>query len=124
MGCTTTKKTEQVLEAMSWYFGARECRSITFVNDTAGDQEDLYFDLNGIDENYEEKQYYVWLDAGTGTDPAIANKTGIQVVYTSGDTAAVIAGLAQVAIDAVAEFSAEVTLAVVEVENVFLQSRV
>jgi hypothetical protein len=120
MGCTTTKKTEQVLEAMNWYFGARECRSITFVNDTAGDQEDLYFDLNGIDENYAEKQYYVWLDAGTGTDPVIAGKTGIQVVYTSGDTASVIAGLAQVAISAIAEFEGFATGAVCEVENKFL----
>jgi hypothetical protein len=120
MGCTTTKKTEQVLEAMNWYFGARECRSITFVDDTAGDQEDLYFDLNAIDANYEEKQFYVWLDAGTGTDPAIAGKTGIQVVYTSGDTASAIAALAQIAISAVLEFEGTATLGVVEVENKFL----
>jgi hypothetical protein len=120
MGCTTTQRTEQVLEAMDWYFGARECRSITFVNDTAGDQEDLYFDLNAIDENYAEKKYYVWLDAGTGTDPSVAGKTGIQVVYTSGDSASVIAGLAQVAIDAVVNFNAEVSAAVVEIENKFL----
>ena len=120
MGCTTTKKTEQVLEAMSWYFGARECRSITFVDDTALDQEDSYFDLNSIDENYLEVQYYVWLDGGTGTDPLIANKTAIPVVYVSGDSASVIAGKAQLAIDAVINFNATVVGAVVEVENVFL----
>jgi hypothetical protein len=120
MGCTTTQRTEQVLEAMDWYFGARQCRSITFADDTAGDQEDLYFDLNGIDENYAEKQYYLWLDAGTGTDPLVTGKTGIQVVYTSGDDAATIAGLAQAAIDALPEFSAEATAGVVEVENKFL----
>ena len=120
MACTTTQRTEQVLEAMDWYFGARQCRSITFVDDTALDQENLYFDLNAMDENYAETQYYVWLDGGTGTDPAIAGKTGIQVVYTSGDSAATIAGLAQVAIDAVVNFSASVSGAVVEVENKFL----
>ena len=120
MGCTTTQRTEQVLEAMDWYFGARQCRSITFQDDTAGDQEDLYFDLNAIDENYSSSEYYLWLDAGTGVDPAIAGKTGIQVVYTAGDSAAIIAGLAQVAIDALSDFSAEVSGSVVEVENKFL----
>jgi hypothetical protein len=120
MGCTTTQRTEQVLEAMDWYFGARQCRSITFQDDTAGDQEDLYFDLNAIDENYSSSEYYVWLDAGTGVDPAIAGKTGIQVVYTSGDSASIIAGLAQAAIDALSDFSAEVSGSVVEVENKFL----
>ena len=120
MGCTTTQRTEQVLEAMDWYFGARQCRSITFADDVAGNQEDLYFTLNGIDENYSEVQYYVWLNAGTGTDPMLANKTGIQVIYTSGDSASTIAGLAQVAIDAIANFKAEATGAVVEIENAFL----
>ena len=120
MGCTTTQRTEQVLEAMDWYFGARQCRSITFQDDTAGDQEDLYFDLNAIDENYSSSEYYLWLDAGTGVDPMIAGKTGIQVVYTAGDSAAIIAGLAQVAIDALSDFSAEVSGSVVEVENKFL----
>ena len=120
MGCTTTKKTEQVLEAMSWYFGARQCRSITLQDDTAGDQEDLYFDLNGIDESYSEKQYYVWLDAGTGVDPMVAGKTGVQVVYTSGDSASIISGLVSAAIDSLPEFSSEASGAVAEVENKFL----
>lgn len=120
MGCTTTQRTEQVLEAMDWYFGARQCRSVTFADDTAGDQEDLYFDLNGVDENYEEKQFYLWLDSGTGTDPMVANKTGIQVVYTSGDSAATIAALAQTAVNVHPEFGAEATAGVLEVENKFL----
>jgi len=120
MGCTTTQRTEQVLEAMDWYFGARQCRSITFADDTAGDQEDLYFTLNAIDENYAEKKYYVWLDSGTGVDPSIAGSTGIQVVYTAGDSASVIAGLAQTAIDSLVDFSAETTEGTLEIENRFL----
>jgi len=120
MGCTTTKKTEQVLEAMSWYFGARQCRSITLADDNAGDQEDLYFDLNAISEEYSGIEYYVWLDSGTGVDPMIAGKTGIQVVYTAGDSASVIAGLVNTAIDSLPEFSSEASGAIVEVENKFL----
>lgn len=120
MACTTTQRTEQVLEACDFYFGARECRSITFSDDTAGDQEDLYFDLNEISEDYSTNQYYVWLDAGTGTDPLIANKTGIQVVYTSGDSASVIAGLAKTAIEAAGEFNVTLSAGVAEIENKFL----
>ena len=120
MACTTTQRTEQVLEAMDWYFGARECRSTTFQNDTAGDQEDLYFTLNSIDESYSEQKYYVWLDAGTGTDPMVAGATGIQVVYTSGDDAATIAGLAKTAIEAAGDFRVTVSGDTAEIENIFL----
>ena len=120
MACTTTQRTEQVLEAMDWYFGGRECRSVTFANDTAGDQEDLYFTLNGINENYEEEKFYVWLDAGTGTDPMVSGATGIQVVYTSGDTASAIAALAKTAIEAAGDFNVTLTEGVAEIENKFL----
>lgn len=120
MACTTTQRTEQVLEAMDWYFGARECRTVAFQNDTAGDQEDLYFTLNGIDENYAEEKFYVWLDAGTGTDPLVSGATGIQVVYTSGDDAATIAALAKTAIEAAGDFNVTLTGGNAEIENKFL----
>lgn len=120
MACTTTQRTEQVLEAMDWYFGARGCRTVAFQNDTAGDQEDLYFTLNGIDENYAEEKFYVWLDAGTGTDPLVSGATGIQVVYTSGDDAATIAALAKTAIEAAGDFNVTLTGGNAEIENKFL----
>ena len=120
MGCTTTQRTEQVLEAMDWYFGARQCRSTAFADDTDGDQEDLYFDLNEISEDYSEKQFYVWLDSGTGTDPAVADKTGIQVIYTPGDDATTIAGLFKTAVELAGEFNVTVSAGVAEIENKYL----
>ena len=120
MACTTTQRTEQVLEAMDWYFGARQCRSTTFQDDTAGDQEDLYFTLNSIDENYAEQKFYVWLDAGTGTDPMVAGATGIQVSYTSGDDAATIAAAFKTAVEAAGDFRVELDGGTAEVENLFL----
>jgi len=120
MACTTTQRTEQVLEAMDWYFGARECRSTTFQQDNGGDQEDLYFTLNGIDENYAEEKFYVWLDSGTGTDPMVAGATGIQVSYSVEDDAATIAGLAKTAIEAAGDFRVTVSGGTAEIENIFL----
>ena len=120
MACTTTQRTEQVLEACDFYFGARECRSITFQQDNGGDQEDLYFTLNGIDENYAEEKFYVWLDAGTGTDPMVAGATGIQVSYSAEDDAATIAALAKTAIEAAGEFNVTLSAGVAEIENKFL----
>ena len=81
MGCTSTKRTNQVLEAMEWFFGERQCRSITFANDTAGDQSDQYFDLNSMNELYEMEKFYVLLSDGTATDPMPAGKTKIEVTY-------------------------------------------
>lgn len=120
MACTTTQRTEQVLEAMDWYFGARECRSTTFQQDNGGDQEDLYFTLNGIDENYAEEKFYVWLDSGTGTDPMVSGATGIQVSYSAEDDAATIAGLAKTAIEAAGDFRVTVSGGTAEIENIFL----
>ena len=120
MACTTTQRTEQVLEAMDWYFGARECRTVAFQQDNGGDQEDLYFTLNGIDENYAEEKFYVWLDAGTGTDPMVAGATGIQVSYSAEDDAATIAALAKTAIEAAGDFNVTLTGGNAKIENKFL----
>ena len=120
MACTTTQRTEQVLEAMDWYFGARECRTVAFQQDNGGDQEDLYFTLNGIDENYAEEKFYVWLDSGTGTDPLVSGATGIQVSYSAEDDAATIAGLAKTAIEAAGDFNVTLDGGNAEIENKFL----
>jgi hypothetical protein len=124
MGCTTTQRSSQKLDARKWYYGSRECRSITFADDTAGDQDGQNWDLNGIDENYAEKKYLAYLDLG-GLGAAVptpaADQTLLAIDYTSGDDAATIAGLAQTAIDAVAEFNCiDNADGSIECENSFL----
>lgn len=121
MGCTSTKKTEQVLEAMDWFFGARHCRITTFQDDLAGDQTDSYFDLNVIDENYAVKQFYVLMSGTTpAVDPAPAGKTKIEVVYADGDDAATQAALAKAAIELAAEAKVEVIGGAIHTQNSFL----
>lgn len=119
---TTTKQSNQVYEAMTWFYGKRECRSTEFVDDTAGSLSAFYFDLNVIDgdNEYAEKQYYVWMDNGSSTDPAVAGKTGIPVVYTDGDTKEAIAALYVTALASVEVLAVDNGAGVVQVENGFL----
>ena len=120
--CKSTDESKQILDARKWYFGGRHCRSVTFADDTTGDQSGQYFDLNVIDENYEEKKYYVLLTNGTAVDPAPAGKTKIEVTYSDDDTADVIAGLFVAALSALeikTDVNAE-TPQTVEYQNTFL----
>jgi len=117
---TVAKQSNQVLEAMTWYYGKRNCRSITFVNDVAGSLENEYFDLNVIDENYTEKQYYIWLDSGTGVDPLIAGKTGLQLIYTANDTKETLAGLLVTILGSVSVLPVDLGAGSVQIENKFL----
>lgn len=122
--CKSTDDSKQILDSRRWYYGGRHCRSVIFVDDTAADQSGKYFDLNAIDEDYAEKKYYVFLKetADTPVDPAPVGKTKIEVVYTSGDDAATIAGLVKTAIELV-EFRSEVDAddsTKLEIQNRFL----
>ena len=53
--CSSTKATEQRLEAMKWYFGKRQCRTITFKEDDT--DHGKTFQLNVVDHNYSEKKF-------------------------------------------------------------------
>jgi len=110
------------LEPSRVTWGRAQCRSLTTVADVALSLEDTYFDLNGVDTTladnvFTEKRYYVWYNGGTGSDPAIAGKTGIEVTYVSGDLASVIATKTQLAIDALSDFKAEVSIDEVVIFN-------
>jgi len=118
--CTSASSTDQRLEAMKWYFGKRHCRTITFINDTAGDQDGQYFDLNVFSSSYVETKYVILIsDGSTTTAPVPSGSTLITVTYTSGDTAAVIAGLFVTALAAV-DVRLEATGGAVEVQNSFV----
>lgn len=47
-----------------------------------------YFNLNSASD---ETEYYAWYKIGTATDPAIAGKTGIEILATASDSASRIA---------------------------------
>lgn len=52
-------------------------------------------------------EYYVWYDKdGTGVDPALVGKTGIEVDISTGDSAAVVANATAAAIDALTTLDA------------------
>jgi len=120
MALSGSAKTDIKLEAVNVYWGTERCESVTLVADVSGSLATEYWDLNTIGSDLKtETEYVVWLDNGSSADPS-GSKTGIQVTYTQDDTAATIAGLVQVAIDAVANVTATVSGAVVTYENDFI----
>lgn len=84
--CARENSTDQVLEAMKWYFGKQQCRSITF-SETDNDFGE-YFDLNVIGDDHVEVKHIVVVDDGVIVAPTpAADQTLILVPVTSGDTA-------------------------------------
>jgi hypothetical protein len=70
---------------MKWYFGKRQCRTITFKEDDSDFGKT--FQINVIDINYKEKKYVVFLDDGISPDPSIpSGSTLISVSVSAGDT--------------------------------------
>jgi hypothetical protein len=67
----------------------RETSTITTVADVAGSLSGLYFLLSTAED---QQLNYVWYRVnGTGTDPLVANRTGIIVDINSNDSATVVA---------------------------------
>lgn len=87
------------------YWHKFECFSVEAVADIALSLEDTYFEFDApasdFDSTKTAESFYLWYDGGTGSDPSIAGKTAIPVVYVSGDSAITIATLTQAALDAV-----------------------
>jgi hypothetical protein len=102
MSLSGTSTSDIKLEAVTAKWGKEECRKVTFVDDVAGSLTDEYFDLNVLDEDQVETEYYVLLGGTTPpVDPAPAGKTKIDVTYVDGDVASVIAGLYVTALAAI-----------------------
>jgi hypothetical protein len=75
-----------------------EATNVTFAADTAGSKNNTYFTFNSAGD---VKKFYVWFNINSaGTDPAVANATGIQVAGATGATAATLATAAIAAINA------------------------
>lgn len=85
---TQSKRANVELEAAFVNWGYGHCRKVTFVDDVAGSLTDEYFDLNVLDFDGLETQYYVLLGGTTSpVDPAPAGKTKIDLTYVDGATA-------------------------------------
>lgn len=128
MGCTTTQRTEQVLEAMDFYFGKRHCRTVTLnADDDTGSLSGQYFTLNAIDENYVEKKYYVLLSDGTAVDPAPVGMEKLQLTYVQDTSKEAIASSLKTLIEAASDneattsyFMVTLTGSSLEIENAIL----
>lgn len=90
-------------------------QDITCVADVASSLNDTYFLLNSPNGGVE---YYVWFNVDSaGTDPMIADKTGVEVAISEDDDADTVAAAVDAAIDALSEFTSSATNAVVSVTN-------
>jgi hypothetical protein len=74
-------------------------QTIAVTADTAGSLSGKYFLISGGGTS--GISYYVWLDNGSGVDPAVPGLTGIQVTYSNNDSAATIGAAIATALAAV-----------------------
>ena len=61
--------------------------------------QNTYFLINSANDTTE---YYIWYDAGLGTDPSLAGKTGVSVTISPNDSAEDVATATKTALDGVA----------------------
>lgn len=116
--CTSSKSTDQTLEAMKWYFGKRHCRKITLAADDT--DQGNYFDLNTIDSSYNERKLLIFLDDGVVAAPTpAADQTLISVSVSDGDSANVKALAIETALAAEA-VRTEVIGGDIEIQNAFV----
>lgn len=79
-----------------------QVQNIQTVADVAGSLNNTYFLLYSAQDKTE---YYVWFNvAGGGTDPAVPNKTGVEVAIASGATDDAVATAMRSAIGGLADF--------------------
>lgn len=90
-----------------------ELTDVTCVGDTSGSLAGKYFLISGGDSGTD---YYVWYKvSGSGTDPLVTGRTGLQVNISTNNTATQVATATAAAIDALADFGATSLSAVVSV---------
>jgi hypothetical protein len=66
-------------------------------------------------------QYYVWYNVnGGGTDPALAGKTGLMVAISTTSTAAQVASLTKIVLDATTKFITNISDDTMRVSNVII----
>lgn len=92
-----------------------EVSTVTTVADSAGSLNNKYFYLSAAEN---ATLYYVWINVNSaGSDPAISGRTGVQVAVATGASANTVASAIQVAVDALADFTASVVANAVTITN-------
>lgn len=95
--------------------GTKEVSSVTAVADVAGSLNSKWFKLNSA---YDRRLYYVWYDVNSaGVDPAVPGRTGVKVSIATAATATTVATATKNAIDALADFVATSSSAIVTITN-------
>lgn len=108
------------LEPCDAFWGKRQLTSVTCLADSSGSLNNKYFLLTGFNSDYEEIEYFVWYNVNdAGVNPALPNKTGIEVAVATDATASAVASATQAAIDAILNFSASVSGSIVLIKNAF-----
>ncbi len=94
-----------VTQAIFWRGKKFQVTRINTVADVAGSLNNKYFFINSGNDSY---PMYVWYSAdNTGVDPAIPGKVGIQIPYSTGDSAAAIAAMTQGVLGRLDHFTVE-----------------
>lgn len=95
--------------------GAYEVTNVTCVADVSGSLAGKYFLLSAGDSGTD---YYVWFKvSGSGTDPQVLDRTGIEVDISTNDSANAVASAVQAILNPMTDFNATVFLSVVTVTN-------
>jgi hypothetical protein len=103
MGCLYKQKLPGKIEPFRAYFGAGQCSIVTTVADVSDSLNEKYW-LISVPASFfnsakTAKDFYVWYNSDSGTDPLIT-ADGIEVVIDTNDSAAVVAQKTKTALDA------------------------
>lgn len=106
-----TYTTDDILTIQTASAAVAEVTDITTVADIAGSLNNKYFYIYSPNADY-----YVWFNvSGSGTDPEIADKVGVEVPIVTNESAATVANKVRNVINNLADFSATFALNVVTV---------
>lgn len=102
-----------VSNTYEFVLGAAQKIQVTTVADVADSLNGTYWLFSSLDNDY-----YVWYNTGAGVDPAIANRTGIEISISTGATAdqVAIATFNQIVVK-IGEFITTRALNVLTIEN-------
>lgn len=88
------------LEPCDLFYGKKGSHTITTVADSSSSLNSTFVEFDAYNTDYTLVEYYAWFNVGAaGTDPAVADKTGIEVALTADDTAPAVAIALAAALD-------------------------
>lgn len=88
------------------FIGATQIQRIDVVADIANSLNNTYFNINSA---LNERKYYVWFNTGTGTDPLITGKIGVEVSIATGDANSAVASALEIALEGTGDFTCSVS---------------